>query len=116
MAREMFHDLVKYRDKIKQLLTQYTGNQNQGSGAESQLIFDEVQDHYLWLELGWDGSKRIYYPMMHFDIKAGKIWIQENMTDQDPAEDLIALGVERQDIVLGLQPPFKRPYTNYGVA
>ncbi|MFN9607952.1 MAG: XisI protein, partial [Pseudanabaena sp.] len=23
---------------------------------------------------------------------------------------------ERQDIVLGLQPPYKRPYTDYGVA
>lgn len=108
--------LVMYRNKIKQLLTQYAGGENHNSSTESQLIFDEGRDHYLWLDLGWAGSKRLYYPMMHFDIKDGRIWIQENMTDQDPAEDLIALGVERRDIVLGLQPPFKRPYTNYGVA
>ncbi|MGB3293305.1 MAG: element excision factor XisI family protein, partial [Phormidesmis sp.] len=36
--------------------------------------------------------------------------------DQDPAEDLMAMGVAREDIVLGLQPPYKRPYTDYGVA
>jgi len=26
------------------------------------------------------------------------------------------MGVPREDIVLGLQPPYKRPYTDYGVA
>ncbi|MFO0210633.1 MAG: element excision factor XisI family protein, partial [Pseudanabaena sp.] len=54
--------------------------------------------------------------VMHFDIKDGKIWLQQNLTDQNPAEELVAMGVERQDIVLGLQPPYKRPYTDYGVA
>ncbi|NJN61137.1 MAG: XisI protein [Coleofasciculaceae cyanobacterium RL_1_1] len=106
--------LVMYRNAIKRLLSEY----HLGGVAtyESQLIFYEVRDHYLWLDLDWDGSRRIYHPIMHFDIKDGRIWIQENMTDHDPAEDLSALGVERLDIVLGLHPPFKRPYTDYGVA
>jgi len=43
----------------------------------------------------------IHYPLNH---------------DWNPAEDLIELGVTREDIILGLQPPFKRPYTDYGVA
>lgn len=108
--------LMMYREAIKQLLSEYHSGQRLGAVYESQLIFDEVRDHYLWLDLGWDGSRRIYHPIMHFDIKDGRVWIQENMTDRDPAEDLIVLGVERLDIVLGLQPPFKRPYTDYGVA
>lgn len=83
---------------------------------EYQLIFDEIRDHYLWLDVGWDDYKRIYYCIIHFDIKDGKIWLQQNATDLNPAEDLIEMGVAREDIVLGLQPPFKRPYTNYGVA
>ena len=108
--------LIMYRNAIKQLLSEYHSGERVGNAYESQLILDEVRDHYLWLDLGWEGSKRIYHPIMHFDIKDGRVWIQENMTDQDPAEDLTELGVERSDIVLGLQPPFKRPFTNYGVA
>jgi hypothetical protein len=54
--------------------------------------------------------------VIHFDIKHGKIWLQKNATDLDPAEDLVEMGVERQDIILGLHPPYKRPYTKYGVA
>jgi hypothetical protein len=53
---------------------------------------------------------------MHLDIKDGKIWIQRNMTEMDIAAELVEKGVAREDIVLGLHPPYKRPYTGYGVA
>lgn len=105
-----------YREAIKKLLTEYTASEKYDDDCECQLIFDEKKDHYLWLELGWDDYKRIYYTVIHFDIKHDKIWLQQNATDLNPAEDLIELGVHREDIILGLQPPHKRPYTNYGVA
>ncbi|MGI0492326.1 XisI protein [Alkalinema pantanalense CENA528] len=106
--------LTIYRQHIKSLLSQYVDGDKSQDHFESQLILDEERDHYLWLDVGWDGSKRIYHPIMHFDIKNGKIWLQENMTDLDPAEALVELGVRREDIVLGLQPSYKRPYTAYG--
>ncbi|NEO86310.1 MAG: XisI protein [Spirulina sp. SIO3F2] len=108
--------LVSYRQNIKALLSRYTEGKQPDEQFEAQLLLDEVRDHYLWLDVGWDGSRRIYHPMMHFDIKQGKIWLQENMTDIDPAVDLIKLGVLREDIVLGLHPPYKRQFTDYGVA
>jgi hypothetical protein len=48
--------------------------------------------------------------------KEGKIWLQQNLTDQNPAEELVKKGVPRTDIILGLQAPYKRAYTDYGVA
>jgi hypothetical protein len=108
--------LTCYRQYIKALLSRYAAWSKPDQQFESQLIFDEEHDHYLWLDIGWDSSKRIYNPVIHFDIKDGKVWLQENMTDLDPAADLVELGVERDEIILGLQPPYKRPYTDYGVA
>ncbi len=108
--------LAFYRQSIQDLLIGYDEDEKKSIERESQLIFDEKRDHYLWMRLGWEGSQRIYFTIIHFDIKDGKIWLQQNATDLNPAEDLIDMGVEREDIVLGLQPPFKRPYTNYGVA
>lgn len=108
--------LKLYRQSIKNLLTEYQSLEKENSYRESQLIFDENKDHYLWLKIGWNDQKRIYYTVIHFDIKNDKIWLQQNATDLNPAEDLIELGVKREDIILGLQPPHKRPYTNYGVA
>jgi len=50
------------------------------------------------------------------DIKDGKIWIQRNLTEVDLALQLLEMGVSKEDIVLGLHPTYKRPYTGYGVA
>jgi XisI protein len=66
--------------------------------------------------VGWNGLNRVYHSVMHFDIKDGKIWIQQNMTDIDLAEELVEMGVKKENIIFGLQPPYKRFYTGYGVA
>jgi hypothetical protein len=54
--------------------------------------------------------------VIHIDIKDGKVWLQQNLIDQDPVEELVKMGVAKENIILGLHPPYKRPYTEYGVA
>ncbi len=108
--------IEKYRQCIRQLLTEQAKVENANSDIESQLIFDVEHDHYQLLDVGWQGMKRIYNCFIHLDIKDGKIWIQKNMTETDIAEALVEMGVPKEDIVLGLHPPYKRPYTGYGVA
>lgn len=108
--------LAKYREYIKTLLTLYTSNDISNNNVEVQLILDTERDHYQWMNVGWQDFNRIYRCVMHFDIKDGKIWLQQNLTDQNPAEELVGMGVPREDIVLGLQAPYKRQFTDYGVA
>lgn len=108
--------IAKYREYIHKLLTCYAKNDVSDDNVEVQLVFDTERDHYQWMNVGWKELNRIYRCVMHFDIKNGKIWLQQNLTDQNPAEELVAMGVPREDIVLGLQPPYKRQYTDYGVA
>lgn len=38
------------------------------------------------------------------------------MTEVDLGQALVDKGIPNSDIILGLQPSYKRPYTNYGVA
>lgn len=108
--------LDNYQKHIQDLLTQYSQQANAEDGIETQLIFDSEHHHYQILEIGWANDDRIYNCILHLDIKDNKIWIQRNTTDSRIAEELIAMGIPKADIVLGLQPPYKRPYTNYGVA
>lgn len=79
-------------------------------------ILDTERNHYQWMNVGWEELNRIYRCVMHFDIKDGKIWLQQNLTDLNPAEELVEMRIPREDIVLGLQAPYKRQYTDYGVA
>ncbi|BAZ10266.1 hypothetical protein NIES4071_20810 [Calothrix sp. NIES-4071] len=106
----------KYREYVKALLTRYVNDDLSDTDVEVQLILDTERDHYQWMNVGWQGFNRIYRCVMHFDIKNEKIWLQQNLTEQNPAEELVEMGVPREDIVLGLQPPYKRQYTDYGVA
>ncbi len=108
--------IEKYRQYIQTLLSRYTRDDVSDNEVEVQLIFDTERDHYQWMNVGWQQFTRIYRCVMHFDIKDGKIWLQQNLTDRNPAEELVEMGVPREDIVLGLQPPYKRQYTEYGTA
>jgi hypothetical protein len=110
--------LEQYRQAIRQLLVTHKnrGKSTLDSNVECQLIFDTERDHYQLLDIGWQDLKRIYNCFIHLDIEDGKIWIQRNMTEADLAQELVELGVAKEDIVLGLHPPYKRSYTGYGVA
>jgi hypothetical protein len=49
-------------------------------------VFDTEQDHYLAMDVGWDGHRRVYSCALHLDIKQGKIWVEENMTEMKIAQ------------------------------
>ncbi|MGB3757593.1 MAG: XisI protein [Rivularia sp. (in: cyanobacteria)] len=107
--------LEKYSLIVRQLLKSHGAAEYSSPDIECQLVFDTEGNHYQLLDVGWEGFKRIYNCLIHIDIKADKIWIQRNMTEADLAEELIEMGVFKNDIILGLHPPYKRPLTGYGV-
>lgn len=108
--------LEYYRQCIRKLLASQATWEDDNPDIECQLIFDAEHDRYQLLDVGWEGLKRVYNCFIHLDIKNGKIWIQRNMTEMDIAQALVEMGVPTEDIVLGLHPPYKRPYTGYSVA
>jgi hypothetical protein len=107
-------NLNKYRVCIENLIKEY-GCFPEEDGIESQLIFDREHDHYQLNNVGWQANTRICGPVLHFDIKNDKIWIQHNGTEFDIADELMAMGVSKEDIVIGFQPPYKRKYTGFAV-
>lgn len=107
--------LTQYRQIIQKLLTEYAQGSPLGGDIESETIFDTNSDRYLLVDLGWNEQRRIYACLLHLEIREGKIWIQRNQTDCSLTEDLLQMGVEKENIVLGLQPPELRQYTGLGV-
>ena len=107
--------LANYRDKIKQILTTYSQYKPKYGEIALELVFDEKRDHYQIIGIGWNQQERIYGCMMHFNIKGGKIWIEENTTEADIAEELVEMGVPKQDIVIGFNTPKMRQLTEFAV-
>ena len=50
---------------------------------------------------------------MHMDIKEDKIWIQYDGTEIGVANELVALAIPKEDMVLAYMPAYKRPYAEY---
>lgn len=108
--------LEHYRHCIQKLLVEHSQGNPINGEIEVQTIFDTKQDHYQLVNLGWDSHRRVYNCAIHLDIKNSKIWIQRNQTDMRIADELVEMGVPKEDIVLGVQPAYVREYTGFGVA
>ncbi len=108
-------NLENYRKYIKQLIMEHAARSSNEDGVEAETIFDTESDRYQLIYVGWHNRRRIYGPVLHFDLKNGKIWIQWNGTENDVAADLVAMGVAKEDIVLGFQSPYRRQFTDYAV-
>jgi hypothetical protein len=108
--------LDQYRQVIQTVIRRHGAHQPAYGEVELQLIFDTERDHYQLVHAGWSKNRRKYGCLIHMDIKDGKIWIQHDGTERGVANELVALGVPQDDIVLAYQPPYKRAYTPFAVA
>jgi len=80
------------------------------------LVFDEQHDHYLLRARGWQGEERIKENTIHVRLRDGKIWIEEDGTEDGVVTDFLQAAVSRQDIVLVFHPPHLRQYTEFAIA
>ncbi|MBW4572222.1 XisI protein [Tolypothrix sp. VBCCA 56010] len=104
----------EYRRHIQHLLTEQA-KLVWDERIQAETIFDIERDRYQLVYVGWRESKRLYGTVLHLDIIDGKIWIQQDGTEVGIANQLVELGVPKQDIVLGFDPPKMRHYTEFAV-
>ena len=67
------------------------------------------------LYVGWRNQRRIYDPVLHLDIMDNKIWIQQDGTELGIANELVELGVPKQDIILGFDTPNMRQLSDFAI-
>jgi hypothetical protein len=108
--------LGSYREIIERVLTEYAQIPYSYGELESRVVFDRERDQYVLLCLGWNDKRREHGVVTHLEIINGKIWIQEDNTEEGIATDLEAAGISKDQIVLGFRHPDLRPYTEYAVA
>lgn len=104
-----------YRKTIRQILETYVRWTRSKDHDDTEVVIDPERDHYELLQVGWDEDRRIHHCVIHVDIRDGKFWIQYDGTDRPVAEELLDVGVPREDIVLAFHPAELRQYTGFAV-
>ena|SRR5260370_37708816 len=110
--------LSRYRNLIRRILTEYVDlcNRQAKSPIETVLIMDEERGHYMWLKLGWEDRKRVKYITVYVRLRDSKFWIEEDLTEDGIATDLVREGVPKEDIVLAFHDPDTRKDTDFAAA
>lgn len=84
--------------------------------SELQMVIDEKNHHYLLLETGWYQDQRLYGSIIHIDLINGKLWIQNDSTEEGVGNELVKLGISPQQIVLAFKTLERRKITDFAVA
>jgi XisI protein len=108
-------DSRNYPQIVRDLLNQHAQGKPSFGNIEVETIFDLEHDRYQIMHMGWHHDRRVHQCVMHIDIRDGKIWILHNTTEHELDLELLAIGVPKSDIVLGLHPPELRQFTGYAV-
>jgi XisI protein len=109
-------DRLDYREAIEKIIQQHAIEHSEKDLEKVEVVFDKERDRYLLLYVGWNEEDRIYGCPIHIDIKDGKIWIQQDFTEEGLAHQLVELGIPKTDIVLGFRAPYVRQFTEFAVA
>jgi hypothetical protein len=110
-------DLVtQYREVINTVFAEWQRWPGEKAKFEVVPVVDREHDRYLLITQGWDGYRRIHGLLVHIDIVDGKLWIQQDNTEEGIATQLLEAGIPKESIVLAFKHPSVRPYTEFATA
>lgn len=111
-------DRVTFFQKIIIDILQDNANYYKGTTNPLNLIVikDLIDNHFQLLMQGWQEDSYTFQCLFHLDIIDGKIWIQWNDTDYSIEEELLKQGVKANEIVIGVNHPKLRKYSDFALA
>jgi len=108
--------LETYRQIIEDVLTKYASVPYAYGDISTKTVFDRINDHYMLVNVGWHGERRVHGSLVHIDLIDDKVWIQRDGTEDGIANDLVEAGIPKDRIVLGFRAPELRKYTGFAAA
>lgn len=108
----------EYRSIIKHILREYVAIPYAYDDVKRLTVFDDENGHYMIMLDGWEQkeTRRVHGALVHLQIIDGKIWVQRDGTEYGIAQELVDAGIPKSQIVLGFQPSYMRPHTEFAVA
>jgi hypothetical protein len=107
--------IEQYRLIVRRLIEEYASYKPSHGQIETEAIIDRDKDHYEVMHVGWDRKRRVHGSVVHIDLIDGKVWIQYDGTTRPVAEELVAAGIPRNDIVLAFYSSQVRQHTGFAV-
>jgi hypothetical protein len=96
--------LNRYRQIVKEVVIQYSKLRPSHGDIRLDTIFDESQDRYALMQVGWDRGKRIRGNLIYVTLAGEKVIIEYDGMESGITQDLIDKGIPEEDIILAFVP------------
>lgn len=107
--------LTNYQNIITTVLNPYLQIKYVNTNLKNRAAYDHENKQYLIISEGWQNNQHFHSCLIHIEIINDKIWIQCDNTEAGIANELVASGIPKEDIVLGFHEPNVRKYTGFAV-
>lgn len=88
------------RDIVKQVILRYAKLQPSHGDIRFDTVFDETQDRYALMQIGWDRRRRVRGNLIYITLHDGKVWVEYDGIESGITQDLIEMGIPESRIVL----------------
>lgn len=88
------------REIVKQVIQRYAKLRPSHGDIRLDTVFDENQDRYALMQVGWDRGRRVRGNLIYVTLGEGKIYIEYDGMESGILRDLIAMGIPEERIVL----------------
>jgi hypothetical protein len=92
--------LNKYRQIVKEVINEYSKLQPSHGEIRLDTIFDESQDRYSLMQIGWDKGKRIRGNLIYLTLSGEKVIIEYDGMESGITQNLIDRGIAEEDLIL----------------
>ncbi len=94
----------KYRKTIKDVILRYAGLRPSHGNIRLDPVFDERNDRYALMQIGWDRGRRVRGNLLYITLAKGKVYIEYDGMGYGITDDLIKSGIPEDQIVLSWLP------------
>jgi XisI protein len=94
----------QYRQIVKQVVTYYSRLKPSHGNIRLDSVFDEAQDRYGLMQVGWDRGKRVKGNLIYVTLSGEKVIVEYDGMESGITQDLIDKGIPEEDIILAFVP------------
>lgn len=93
-----------YREIVKEVIGRYARLRPSHGQIRLDTVFDEEQDRYALMQVGWDRGARIRGNLIYVDLQNGQVYVEYDGVERGIVDELVKRGIPREKIVLAYLP------------
>jgi hypothetical protein len=95
---------AQYRNIVKDVLSNYARLRPSHGQIRLDTVFDEQQDHYAVMQVGWDRGARVRGNLIYITLDNDTVQIEYDGIERGILAELVKRGIPRERINLAFLP------------